>query len=605
MGGALLSLVIYSGFYSRVSMHDYPSLSNPDPLFVPPEIAFQPTNSSTPPQRTWDPYLVLSVMGIWIIGLVMRLWKLGEFDAPVFDEVYFPKFAQSYLDNLTLYDIHPPLGKYLILLGIGFLGRDEFGLRIMTAFFGSLVPVLVAGVAYRLSRWPLFAVMAGSLMLTDGLFLVESRYGLMNVFLVAFGFAAQIYLIAGLERQGASRAWLLTLSGVMLGAAVSVKWNGLWFSFMFAGLGLIVWMMAGYYKLFWLFGGFMALVTLGSSIAQQINIENGLALVGLKPAWIVLSLILIGLGVLVRAFPQVWARNLPRIGILAEIRHLQWWHYGLCYILVMAILYGIQWIPHLLQNPVTPDLKVGGLTFWKNLALSIVEINKSILGGHTGDNLTVTYKSPFQTDVHPYCSTSWLALATALPSLKPFLSQGLFEAGAWSWPVLARPIGYYFSSEGDIWRAVQALGNPLLWWLSLGSLIYLTFKGICKFQGIPAYLLLGFAANYLPWFTVGRCVFLYHYMSALAFAIMALAWVISCLLSQWQRSARAWGLTLLMLVLASQIYFTPLWYGFPIKSSDFYLRMWFRPNPIPFFCWGQSCETSKIKIPAIPGFNWI
>ncbi len=578
-------------------MRDNPSFSQ-DPETYSPESSAKTSH--------WDPYLVLGVSGIWIIGLVMRLWNLGEFAAPVFDEVYFPVFAQNYLDQVTFYDIHPPLGKYLILLGIGFVGRHEFGLRIMTALFGSLIPVLVAGVAYQLTRWRLFTLVAGGLMLTDGLFLVESRYGLMNVFLVAFGFAAQIYLIAGLERRGASRAWLFALSGVMLGAAVSVKWNGLWFAFMFAGIGLMVWMMAGYYKLFWLLGGSMALGTLGSGVIQLVGESPaGLGLVGLNPAWIVMAIVFIGLGALVRAFPKLWSCHLPRVGIFAEIQHLKWWHYIICYILVMIVVYAIQWIPHLIQNPVSHDLTTGGWTFWKHMALSIVEINRSILGGHTGDNLLVTYQSPFQTDVHPYCSTSWLALGEAVPQLKPIVSHRILAAGAWSWPVLARPIGYYFSSDADIWQAVQALGNPMLWWLSIGTILYLSLKGLFKFQGVPAYLLIGFAANYVPWFIVSRCVFLYHYMSALAFAIMALAWVICRSLNQWQRLGRAWGLTLITLVLLCQIYFMPLWYGFPIRASAFYWRMWFRPNPIPLFCQGPACDSAKIKIPAIPGFNWI
>ncbi|MEO1132636.1 MAG: phospholipid carrier-dependent glycosyltransferase, partial [Cyanobacteria bacterium J06639_1] len=164
--------------------------------------------------------------GLWIggamifaIALALRLWNLGEFEPPVFDEVYFPRFAENYLDGERLFDAHPPLGKYFIALGILIFGRNPIGYRIATALFGALIPVLVTGLLYRLTYRRGLALLGGLLMLSDGLFLVESRFGLMNVFLVAFGLLAQIFLLVGLERRGGARTLLLSCSGAMLGAS--------------------------------------------------------------------------------------------------------------------------------------------------------------------------------------------------------------------------------------------------------------------------------------------------------------------------------------------------------------------------------------------------
>ncbi len=494
---------------------------------------------------------------IFVLSLVMRLWHLGQFEAPVFDEVYFPVFAENYLDGESFYDVHPPLGKYLIALGILIFGRGEIGYRIMPALFGALIPVLVAGVAYRLTYWRNYALLAGALMLTDGLFLVESRYGLMNVFLVAFGFAAQIFMLTGLTRKGINQAILFTCAGLMLGASIAVKFNGLFFCVLFIALMILAW--------------------------------------GVK---------------------LIWPQQLFRLGVLARITQVRWWQYVFCFILPAFLIYAVIWIPHLIWIPVVgaelqeipnwiPGFLQPVVEVFRPLIeflQGVIQINQSLIGGHTGSNLVVTDDTP----VHPYCSTSLWPVVRDVPILRDLLPQRIWAAGAWSWPILGRPVGYYFNSEGDVWRAVHALGNPILWWFSILAVLGLSLRGVGQFRGIPAYLLLGFAANYLPWFAVSRCVFIYHYMSALAFAIMAFAWVACLWMHDQRRFFRGLGITVVALAIMGLLLFAPVWYGFPLSSSEFYLRMWFKPNGTPLFCFTtEQCSKTPVRFPPIPGLNWI
>jgi dolichyl-phosphate-mannose-protein mannosyltransferase len=314
-------------------------------------------------ERRW---LLGGALGIFLMSLGLRLWRLAELPAPVFDEVYFPQFAQNYLDGKPFYDVHPPLGKYFIALSIQLFGRNEWGFRLATALCGSLIPLLLAGLAYRLTYHVGFALLSGALLLTDGVFLVESRFGLINVYLVAFGLAASILLLSGLERRGWQRTLHLTGSGILLGAAASVKWNGLWFAFMFALLGILVW-----------------------------------GVVWLRPQW------------------------LPRLGILSQIRHLRWWHYAFCFGLAPLAFYAIQWIPHLQLNPqqgLTLDWSWTGI---QNYFRSLVLINQAVYSGHLHADLVVDENTP----VHPYCSTSLRSLVAWFPALRPWLTTPLASAG--------------------------------------------------------------------------------------------------------------------------------------------------------------------------------
>ncbi|MBF2098936.1 MAG: phospholipid carrier-dependent glycosyltransferase, partial [Gloeomargaritaceae cyanobacterium C42_A2020_066] len=96
---------------------------------------------------------------IWGLSLAVRFWGLNRLDPLVFDEVYYAKFAQDYLTGTPFFDAHPPLGKYLIALGIRLGGFNPIGYRWLNALVGSLVPLVTGALAYRLSGRPRLALL--------------------------------------------------------------------------------------------------------------------------------------------------------------------------------------------------------------------------------------------------------------------------------------------------------------------------------------------------------------------------------------------------------------------------------------------------------------
>lgn len=100
---------------------------------------------------------------------------------------------------------------------------------------GSLIPIAVAVLAYLLTRRSPVALLSGLFVALDGLFLVESRYALINISLVLFGVVAQILWLWGLRYQGRARSLWLMAAGIAFGACGAVKWSGLGF---LLGVGL-------------------------------------------------------------------------------------------------------------------------------------------------------------------------------------------------------------------------------------------------------------------------------------------------------------------------------------------------------------------------------
>ena len=511
----------------------------------------------------------LMVLGLG--GLGIRLWHITDLPYPIFDEVYFPAYAAEYLDGHPSWEGHPPLGKYFIMTAIALLGRNPLGCRVAEAFVGALIPILAAGLTYQLTARQWVGLLAGILVGLDGLYLVESRCGLINVFLVASGLSALIFLLAGLrltpqdqqEDQKSDsvtqpiskfpwqRPWLLMGCGLQLGAAFSVKWNGLGFWLTVVALLGLSW---------------------GIILWQRLRFRFALA----------------------KDQPTPVNTSVNNLGFLGAMVRISWWEWLLCLGVMPVAMYVAQWLPHILLNP--QRTLHDGLTGLGDLWQVFLALHRHILWWHSSAEVVPTDPTKL---VHPYCSP-W-----------------------YSWPVDARPVGYYFYRSDKSFIDVHALGNPILWWCSTGTVIFLTVRGLLvpfiskareKFNPTVAAILIGYTANYLPWVITKRCLFIYHYMAASLFSFMALALVLQWLWDSGSTKAKTYQIAnqiaevptekiptkgkvtlgqgicavTLTAIAVTFVFFLPIWLVTPLSVPEFYWRMWFRPD-----------------IPRIPGFNWI
>ncbi len=101
-----------------------------------------------------------------------------------------------------------------------------------------------------------------------------------------------------------------------------------------------------------------------------------------------------------------------------------------------------------------------------------------------------------------------------------------FSSPWYQWPIMARPVWYHITYDaGGVPGAVctiSSFGNPVLWWGSIPALLWALWRGIVRRDRKAGFLLTGFLAAYLPWVLVPRLTFLYHYFTALPFALLAL-----------------------------------------------------------------------------------
>ncbi len=80
----------------------------------------------------------IGLLGIFLISLALRFWGLDRFNTLVFDEIYYAKFGNNYLTHTEFFDGHPPLGKYMIALGIWLSSHFPFWHEPINGLTGSL-----------------------------------------------------------------------------------------------------------------------------------------------------------------------------------------------------------------------------------------------------------------------------------------------------------------------------------------------------------------------------------------------------------------------------------------------------------------------------------
>src|SRR5699024_3894177 len=89
------------------------------------------------------------------------------------------------------YVVHPPLGKWLIAVGIRLFGTETaLGWRFSAAVAGVVGVLLVALIAQRMFRSVFLGGVAGVLTAVEGHHLVMSRVALLDIFLMMFVLAA-------------------------------------------------------------------------------------------------------------------------------------------------------------------------------------------------------------------------------------------------------------------------------------------------------------------------------------------------------------------------------------------------------------------------------
>jgi dolichyl-phosphate-mannose--protein O-mannosyl transferase len=124
------------------------------------------------------------------------------------------------------------------------------------------------------------------------------------------------------------------------------------------------------------------------------------------------------------------------------------------------------------------------------------------------------------------------------------VAEHSFASPWWSWPLMIRPMWLYVNRISPTVNAgITSFGNPAIWWFGIaatGAAVAVIIKRLREkiiirshrrgkpFNQpslyVPAFLLVAYAAQFLPWATVSRLTFIYHYFPSVPFVVLLITW---------------------------------------------------------------------------------
>lgn len=164
--------------------------------------------------------LLLSGLAL-AVGIWARIYNLGFPAKQVFDEVYFPVFANNYLNGVSFFDVHPPLGKFIIAGSIALFGDTPFAWRFMQSVLGIGIIFLGAATWWEWTKEKIGSLLFATFLAVETMLIVYSRIGLMDG--IQFFFILAVLWAAVRAKRGTDIWWV----AILLGLAVSIKWVAL------------------------------------------------------------------------------------------------------------------------------------------------------------------------------------------------------------------------------------------------------------------------------------------------------------------------------------------------------------------------------------------
>ena len=145
----------------------------------------------------------------------------------------------------------------------------------------------------------------------------------------------------------------------------------------------------------------------------------------------------------------------------------------------------------------------------------------------------------------------------------------------WGWPILKRPIWYFYNHTDGFVRGILCIGNPVIFWIIPLAFAYVIWDFFRKDAWLNGFILIGFFSQWLPWALVKRVQFFHFFYVVMPFVCMGIALILARI---WKSNKFGKGFVIVycLLVLAMFVYWYPLLTAMPITHDFYRQHMWFK-----------------------------
>jgi Gpi18-like mannosyltransferase len=564
--------------------------------------------ATAPPWITTDTIIVSALL---IVAACTRFWHLGHPSEIVFDEIHFVAQGRHYLHGESFLDPHPPLAKLVIALGILIFGDHPVGWRVGNATIGTALVGITYLLGRRISGSRLVGALAGATILCDGMYLVDSRFAVIDiVYLTCAAVAYLLFFKFAQTPDARERRRILPWIGLVLGLCLASKLYIPAITFLLV-VGFILYVLAKERP-----NPAPGPAPNPAPVESKASAAGPKAKKGKTPAQVVAEIDLYDRtsAIFVAAICLIVAGALVLSGAPAG-------YVALVVVAVLALRYAEIFLRSRVMFP-TPSLQTTLAFFRDPMSVGAVLLLGSVAA--------FTYLAVF----FPHY---WLGWWGGIEDLFKYYSDVVwyeksvasathpYSSRWWSWPLMLRPIAYWqsFPKTGDV-QTVWGGGNPLLWWGALTAITITAVQAIERPTLTRSFLVIGYLSYLLIWAWIGRTLFLYHYMASVYFGYLALAILLAeCFKERadpWEHVALlltmtpvfflglppTWSWITFIVVIGAYaffllntpyagryvaavfaivavvlfVYYFPIWVGLPMDRSGYYARMWLQSGGI-------------------------
>lgn len=484
--------------------------------------------------------LVATALGFGsFILLFINYWLPPE---KIFDEVYFARAAEEYLQRRYIYEsTHPPLTKLLITLSVLLFGGlpagdTSWGWRFLGVVAGAVAVVLTFLLARRVLQSTLFATYAALLFAFDGMHFVQSRIATPETYVVCFSLATLYAFCRYWDRvaeTGSLSAERRKSGKHAVAALVSIALAAAFTAVRFAPEATYAKIVVGITIACGLYAAYRILSARPAGTAWLLLFAfSGAALVASK--WY--GVMAYGVASVVIAYASVRAwfdRKSSPFPIDTVVTTS---------IAAIAIVYSLAYIPHFIGLRDLQTLPPRAYTL-----TNVIDMQVGAYMYHA--HLVAT---------HPYASVWWM------------------------WPLDLRPVLYYAnygSAHGVATAAmIYSLPNPLLLWTGLIGVPFAAFLAIRNRDRAVGLVVLAYLLQWLPWARSPRLAWIYHFYVDIPLIAICNALAIQWLWNRYRQRNRNLAYAIvggyLAIIAITFVYFYPILAGVPIPSGARMQRMW-------------------------------
>ena len=147
------------------------------------------------------------------------------------------------------------------------------------------------------------------------------------------------------------------------------------------------------------------------------------------------------------------------------------------------------------------------------------------------------------------------------------VAEHYYSSPFYEWPVIWMPLlDANDAVSATKVSAVSCMGNPIIWWVGIPCQIFVLVRGIMKRDKKAGFLILGYAAQYVPWMSISRITFIYHYFPAILFVMLMMGYTFDCIVKRFSWGKKAVTVYLATAVIVFFVFF-PVVSGFPVDRE--------------------------------------